>query len=123
MRRAMLVLAAFALGATAVTAQNVTVIKERQDHLEAIGKAAKPVNAMFKGEDDFDLAKVQAALKVMQEKAAILPTLFPDDSKEGGDTEALPAQPRSGPSHASTDSGTGPSIRPPPRTSSGRSIE
>jgi cytochrome c556 len=34
---------------------------------------------------------VQAALNVMQEKAAILPTLFPDDSKVGEDTEALPA--------------------------------
>jgi len=91
MRRTIVFLTACALGATTVVAQNVAVIKERQDHLEQVGKAAKPVNAMFKGEDAFDLAKVQAALKVMQEKAAVLPALFPDDSKEGGDTEALPA--------------------------------
>ena len=45
---------------------------------------------MYKGEADFDLSKVQVALKVIQEKAAILPKLFPDDSKTGGDTEALP---------------------------------
>jgi cytochrome c556 len=68
----------------------VNIIKERQDHYKKMGDAAKPVNAMFKGEADFDLAKVQAALKIMQEKAAILPTLFPDDSKTGEKTEALP---------------------------------
>lgn len=90
MRRLMFVLAALALGATTVVAQNVAVIKERQDHLKKMGDAVKPVSAMYKGEADFELAKVQAALKVMQEKAAILPTLFPDDSKTGGDTEALP---------------------------------
>lgn len=90
MRRIVLVVAAFALGATVAAAQNVTVIKERQDHLKKMGDAVKPVGAMYKGEADFDLAKVQAALKVIGEKAPIVPTLFPDDSKTGGDTEALP---------------------------------
>lgn len=90
MRRALSALVAFALGATSVAAQNLDVIKQRQDALKSIGDAVKPVGAMYKGEADFDLAKVQAALKVMQEKAPILPTLFPDNSKTGGDTEALP---------------------------------
>jgi cytochrome c556 len=90
MRRASIIVAAFILGATAVAAQNVAVIKERQDHLKAIGDAVKPVGAMYKGEADFDLAKVQAALKVIQEKAPLLPPLFPEDSKTGNDTEALP---------------------------------
>lgn len=90
MHRVMLVLGALALGASAVSAQNVTVIKERQDHLKKIGDAVKPVGAMFKGEADFDLAKVQNALKVIQDNAPLLPPLFPDDSKTGGDTEALP---------------------------------
>lgn len=90
MRRASIILAAFVLGATAVAAQNIAVIKERQGHLEKIGDAVKPVGAMYKGEADFDLAKVQAALKVIQEKAPLLPPLFPDDSKTGQDTEALP---------------------------------
>ena len=80
-----------ALSATALLAQNVSVIKERQGHYETMGKAVKGPAAMFKGEADFDLAKVQAALKVIKEKAAIIPKLFPDDSKTGGDTEALPA--------------------------------
>jgi cytochrome c556 len=83
--------AAFLLIGTSVAlAQNIAVIKERKEHYKAMGKAAKEPGAMFKGEAEFDLAKVQAALKVFQEKAAILPKLFPDDSKTGDDTEALP---------------------------------
>jgi cytochrome c556 len=90
MKRTWFAIAAVMISATAVVAQNTTVIKERQDHLEKMGDATKAPRAMFKGEEDFDLAKVQAALKVIQEKTAILPTLFPDDSKTGNDTEALP---------------------------------
>jgi cytochrome c556 len=78
------------IGASAVAAQNVDIIKDRKKHYEAMGKAVKEPTAMYKGEAEFDLAKVQAALKVIQEKAAILPKLFPDDSKTGADTEALP---------------------------------
>jgi len=90
MRRVALAFVAVVLGVTSAAAQNVPVIKERQKDLKAMGDAAKEPNAMYKGEADFDLAKVQAALKVFQEKAAVLPKLFPDDSKTGGDTEALP---------------------------------
>jgi cytochrome c556 len=78
------------IGASAVAAQNVDIIKDRKKHYEAMGKAVKEPTAMYKGDAEFDLAKVQAALKVIQEKAAILPKLFPDDSKTGADTEALP---------------------------------
>jgi cytochrome c556 len=90
MLRSASVLLLVAVGATAVYAQNVAVIKERKTNYEAMGKAAKAPIAMYKGEEEFDLAKVQAALKVIQEKAAILPKLFPDDAKTGADTEALP---------------------------------
>lgn len=91
MHRIMFALVVFALGITAGAAQNVSVIKERKDHLKQMGDAVKPVGAMFKGEADFELGPVQAALKKMQEKAKILPALFPEDSKTGGETEALPA--------------------------------
>ena len=92
MRRIVLafIAATIAIGASAVGAQNVDVIKERQKLLKDMSKATKPVGAMFKGEAEFDLAQVQAALKAIQETAPRLPTLFPDDSKTGGDTEALP---------------------------------
>jgi cytochrome c556 len=71
-------------------AQNAAVIKERKEAFKAMGDAAKPTGAMLKGEADFDLAAIKNAIKVYQEKAAILPKLFPDDSKEGEKTEALP---------------------------------
>lgn len=80
-----------ALGASVAFAQNVAVIKERKGHYEAMGKSVKDPSGMFKGKVKFDLTKVQAALKTIQEKAAVIPKLFPDDSKIGADTEALPA--------------------------------
>ena len=90
MRGMFTALIVIALGATAAFAQNLSAIKERQDHLEAYGKVAKPVNAMFKGEADFDLALIKTALTTFAEKAPLIAKLFPDDSKTGGDTEALP---------------------------------
>jgi cytochrome c556 len=91
MRRILSAVVLIALGTTVAFAQNVSVIKERQKLLKAMGDAAKAPTAMYKGEADFDLAKVKEALKVFQTNAAQLPKLFPDDSKTGGDTEALPA--------------------------------
>lgn len=91
MRRAFPVLAAVVLGATAVAAQNLAPIKERKGHFEDMGDAVKPVAAMFKGEQPFELATVQSALKLIREKTEVLPDLFPEDSKTGEDTRALPA--------------------------------
>jgi cytochrome c556 len=90
MRRGLLIATTLAFSMTAAFAQNAAVIKERQDLLKEVGDAVKPVGAMFKGEAEFDLAKVQHALSVIQKNAPLLPPLFPDDSKTGGDTEALP---------------------------------
>lgn len=91
MRRIFPVLTAVVLGATAVAAQNLSVIKERKDHFEEIGDAVKPVGGMFKGSEPFELATVQSAIKLIREKTEVLPDLFPEDSKEGEDTRALPA--------------------------------
>jgi cytochrome c556 len=92
MLRRSLLAALLVLGATgAASAQNLAVIKERQGHLEAMGKAVKEPTQMYKGEAEFDLDKIKKALAVIQEKAPLLPKLFPDDSKKGEDTEALPA--------------------------------
>jgi cytochrome c556 len=82
-------LAALALGATIVRAQNVNAIKMRQDAMKSMGAAAKEPGAMMKGGAPFDLGKVQASLKTIQEVASKGKSLFADDSKTG-ETDALP---------------------------------
>lgn len=89
LRAALLVASMLALPALA-SAQNVEVIKERKANFKAMGDAAKPTGAMLKGEADFDIAAIKNAIQVYQEKAALQAKLFPDDSKEGEKTEALP---------------------------------
>ena len=91
MLRAALVAASLLVLPAAALAQNAEVIKERKANFKAMADAAKPTGAMLKGEADFDLAAVKNAIKVFQEKAALQGKLFPDDSKEGEKTEALPA--------------------------------
>jgi cytochrome c556 len=90
MLRAALLAASLLALPTLAIAQNAEVIKERKANFKAMGDAAKPTGAMMKGEADFDLAAVKNAIKVFQEKAALQAKLFPDDSKEGEKTEALP---------------------------------
>lgn len=90
MKRLMITAAALlAAGTTAAISQNAGVISQRIDVMKGAGAAAKSSGAMMRGEAPFDLAKVQAALKTYGEAAAKMPTLFPDDSKTGGDTKAL----------------------------------
>jgi cytochrome c556 len=89
MLRIVSVAAILAVGATAVFAQSAA-IKDRKELFKGLGGAAKVGGPMMKGEVPFDLAKVQASLKVYADNAKKLKDLFPDDSKTGGDTEALP---------------------------------
>jgi cytochrome c556 len=90
MMRALSVLAVIAVGATAAYAQSAA-IGQRKEILKTWGGAMKDPGAMAKGEAAFDLAKVQASLKIIADGAPKLAGLFPDDSKTGGETKALPA--------------------------------
>ena len=89
MMRILSVLAVLAVGATAAFAQSAA-IGQRKEILKSWGGAMKDPGAMAKGEAAFDLAKVQASLKTIAEGAPKLAGLFPDDSKTGGETKALP---------------------------------
>ena len=90
MLRIVATVAALAVGATAVFAQSAA-IKERQENFKKMGGAMKGPGGMLKGAAPFDLTVVQASLKTLAETAPTFKTLFPDDSKTGGDTYALPA--------------------------------
>ena len=90
MLRVVAVLAALAVGATAVWAQNTAGIAARKEAMKAFGGAAKGPGAMNKGDAPFELPKVQASLKTIEETAAKAKGLFGDDTKTG-ETDALPA--------------------------------
>ena len=88
--RTVLAVAAFALGVTAVVAQQ-DPIAARRALMKANGEQAQIGNKMAKGEEPFDLARAKKVFETYQNAAAKAPNLFPDNSKTGGDTAALPA--------------------------------
>lgn len=90
MFRTLSVAALLAVGATLAYAQGAAnAIAQRKETMKAQAAATKDPGAMMKGEMPFDLAKVKASLKTLQQTAAKAKGLFPDDSKTG-DTNALP---------------------------------
>ena len=88
---------AFAVAAVAVVALGVTVVAAQQDPIaarkammKANGQAAGAIAKMAKGEAPFDLATAQKSFATFGDAAAKMPNLFPDNSKTGGETAALP---------------------------------
>jgi cytochrome c556 len=90
MKRLTTVVIALACGVGAVWA-DTDPIAERRALMKNDGMAAKKMFDMSKGAAPFDLATVQASLKTLAEGATKSPALFPDTSKTGGGTAALPA--------------------------------
>jgi len=90
MNRIVLAVGAVALAVTAVAAQS-DPIAARKALMKKNGDEAKIATAMVKGEAPFDAAKVQTVFATFADSAAKAPALFPDNSKTGGDTAALPA--------------------------------
>lgn len=88
MKRFLVAGLALALGAGAVFAQDV--IAQRRDIMKGVGGATRDPGAMLKGEQPFDLAKVQKALATYQDASKKMPSLYPADSKTGGETSAAP---------------------------------
>src|ERR1700688_4604182 len=87
--RTVLAGAVLAIGITAIIAQE-DPIKARKALMKENGDQAKIGAGMAKGEQPFDLAKAKAIFAQFSDAAAKMPSLFPDNSKTGGDTEALP---------------------------------
>ncbi|MBV8824797.1 MAG: cytochrome c [Hyphomicrobiales bacterium] len=90
MVRVMLAVAALILAAGLAAAQS-NPIAARKALMKANGAQAKIGAAIAKGEAPFDLEKVQTIFATFMEAAEKAPALFPDNSKTGGKTEALPA--------------------------------
>ena len=63
---------------------------ERHELMEDVGKAAKAVGAMLKGEAEYDWATAQQSLMTFRGVSGKFGELFPEGS-DTGDTEAAPA--------------------------------
>jgi cytochrome c556 len=81
--------ALFGLGTTLVLAQQ-DPIAARKSLMKANGQGAGALAKMVKGEAPFDPAVAKKAFATFEEAAAKMPTLFPDNSKIGGETTAAP---------------------------------
>ncbi len=91
MKHSILLVAGLAIASSAALAQNVEVIKSRQAIYKSMGAATKVPADMLKGAAPYDQKTVEAALDIYIDAAKKLPGLFPDDSKTGEKTQALPA--------------------------------
>jgi cytochrome c556 len=89
MFRTVLTVVALALGVSAAAAQDP--IAARKALMKANGEQAALGGKFVKGEEPFDLAKAQKIFATYQDASSKAPSLFPDTSKTGGETAALPA--------------------------------
>lgn len=87
MIRAFLAVAAIALGVGVALAQQ-DPIAARRALMKANGDEAKIGAAMAKGDAPFDLDKARKMFATFEDAAAKAPSLFPDNSKTGGETAA-----------------------------------
>jgi cytochrome c556 len=89
MKRTVLVATMLALGVSFAIAQDP--IAARRAIMKKNGEEAKLGTQFMKGEAAFDLAKAKAIFATYADAASKMPSLFPDNSKAGGETAALPA--------------------------------
>jgi cytochrome c556 len=86
-----IIFAALAVGLTinaAVAQQDPVTVRE--DLMKKNNDHAKAVVQMMRGLASFDAVAVDAAFKQWADTAQKLPSLFPDNSKTGGDNRASP---------------------------------
>jgi cytochrome c556 len=89
MIRPILAATVVALGVTAALAQS-DPIKERQNLMKGFGAATRTGTQISRGEIPFDAAKAKEVFVTIETGAKRIPTLFPENSKTGGDTAADP---------------------------------
>jgi cytochrome c556 len=89
MIRTVLGVAVLAFGATALVAQT-DPIAARKALMKANGDQNRIATEMLEGKRPFNLDEAKKIFVVFAEAGEKAPALFPDDSKTGGDTAALP---------------------------------
>ena len=89
MIRTVLGVAVLALGATALVAQT-DPIAARKALMKANGDQNRIATEMLEGKRPFNLDEAKKVFVVFVEAGEKAPALFPDNSKTGGDTAALP---------------------------------
>src|SRR4051794_22336144 len=89
MTRSMLIMGVAALSVTAALAQS-DPLSQRKALMKGNLEGLQNVNKMVRGENPFDVAKVNAAFAQWEQTAQKLPSLFPEPPKPGEDTRALP---------------------------------
>jgi cytochrome c556 len=89
MIRTAFAVAAIAFAASTAIAQQ-DPIAARKSLMKGNGDEAKIGAAMVKGEAPFDLDKARKIFGTWEDAAAKMPSLFPDNSKAGGETAADP---------------------------------
>ena len=89
MKRIVLAVAVVALGVTAVVAQS-DPIAARKALMKENGKQSGIAREMIEGKQPFDLAKANTAVG-LRRPCPRRESLWPDNSKSGGDTASLPA--------------------------------
>jgi cytochrome c556 len=82
--------AVLAFAATALVAQS-DPIAVRKTLMKANGDQNRVATEMLEGKRPFNLDEAKKVLATFAETGEKAPALFPDDSKTGGDTGALPA--------------------------------
>ena len=82
--------AAFALAAVAI-ADGHDPREVRDNLMEKVGKAAKPVGQMLRGDREFSAEELMTSLETWQKVSMQFGDLFPEGSETGMDTEAAPA--------------------------------
>jgi len=90
MKRLALVATMLVIGGSFAIAQQ-DPIQQRQALMKENGKQAQQGNKFMKGEEAFDLAKAKAIFATYQKVSHDVANLWPDNSKTGHDTAALPA--------------------------------
>ena len=90
MIRTALAVAVLAFAATALVAQS-DPIAARKALMKANGDQNRVATDTLEGKRPFNLDEAKKVLATFAETGEKAPALFPDDSKTGGDTAALPA--------------------------------